>query len=78
MRFTMMIERDGEEIEVEIEATYYRGSRGHCDKYGAPEEPDDPPEIGIGTVTGPDGKEVELTDAELSRAEWKAREAMED
>ena len=29
------------EIEVEVTLEYHRGMKGHRDKYGAPEEPDD-------------------------------------
>lgn len=67
--FTHFIERDDQEIAVEVEYTYSRGSRGHCDRYGAPEEPDDDPEVEVQSVTGPDGKEMVLTPDEEKKIE---------
>jgi len=37
-------------LDVLVEYSAYKGCRGHCDKYGAPEEPDDPPSLEINHV----------------------------
>lgn len=58
----------GEEHEyvLEVDYHYYKGCKGHCDKYGVPEEPDDDQEIEIQSVTH-NGVDFELTDKENNR-----------
>ena len=36
-----------ESHKVRIQFDIFLGSRGHCDKYGCPEEPDTPPELEV-------------------------------
>lgn len=73
MTIEIVIERDGAEVIAECSFTCYKATRGHCDKYGAPEEPDEPAscefESAIDLATG---KPIELTDSEITEAEEKA------
>lgn len=72
MKTTIYVER-----EVEVEFTYHKGSKGHCDKYGAPEEPDEDPEMEFITATT-NGVEIALTDDEIVFAEAQALQEMID
>ena len=66
---TLTIERDGEEIEVEVEYDFYRASRGARDSYGAQLEPDEGASVEItSTVNTETGQEIELTDSETEKA----------
>ena len=47
------------EIPLVVSYTFHRGLRGSRDRFGVPEEPDDPDEIEIVTVSLPDGTELE-------------------
>jgi hypothetical protein len=66
-----------QEIILDIEFTQQKASRGHRDKYGAPEEPDEPECVEIESVKDPAGKEVELTKFEQARVEEKCFERIE-
>ena len=68
MTVTHTIIRDDVEHEVESEFQYHKGCAGHCDKYGAPEEPDEDPEMEH-IQTTMDSVEIELTPKELEIAE---------
>lgn len=69
---------DYEEINIEVSYNYYRACRGYRDKYGAPEEPDEPAYIEIGAVINlADGSEVELTDDEIEKLKEKIWSSME-
>lgn len=51
------------EYNIEIDYSYIPGSHGHCDKYGAPEEPDIDPEIEINHITNKDnGEQIDFED----------------
>lgn len=88
MTINLTIEREvGEdtvELEVECEFTChkaYRGARDSCGGIrgaGPPLEPDEPAHCEFDSATGPDGKEIELTDREIERATEKANEALND
>ena len=72
MTFQTTITRDEIEITIAIEYACYKGCCGHCDKYGAPEEPDDPDSIEIEKVTDVVAdSEIELTDNECKDIEEK-------
>ena len=47
---TTQITIDDIKVDVEVEYTAYPASRGHRDKHGAPEEPDEPATIEIESV----------------------------
>ncbi len=55
-------------ISLEVEFNYYPGCRGHCDKFGQKETPDDEPEIEV-TLIEYQGTEFELSDSELESLE---------
>lgn len=84
MTLDTTIERDDAEIPVTVEYSYHKGCPGRRDSLGGragcgpPLEPDDPEEIEIQSVKGPDGKEVDLTDDELERIEQRCWDALED
>lgn len=84
MTLETTIERDGVEIDITVEFTVRGGCRGSrdslCGKRGAgpPLEPDEPDEIEFESVTGPDGKEVELTQAEEKWIEEKCWDEVAD
>ena len=63
------IEVDDTELPITVTWTYYPGSRGHHDKYGAPEEPDEPPSIELVEVKDDRGGDVELTPEQEKRIE---------
>ena len=68
------------EIEVEVTLEYHRGMKGHRDKYGAPEEPDDPESWEI-LSTKPQPlleKDFELTKGEEEEAIQQAKEECGD
>lgn len=67
--------RDGEEIELTLEWEFIPESRGHRDRYGAPEEPDEPAYLELQSAKDSNGMEWELTDAEMKEAESQADEA---
>jgi hypothetical protein len=52
------------EIEVEVSFTYHKAIPGHRDKYGAPEEPDEPAYVEIDSVTY-DGKDIILSESDM-------------
>jgi hypothetical protein len=66
-----MIESDIE-VELEVECTFecHPFHAGHRDKYGAPEEPDDPAELEFDGATV-DGVDFELTESEIDQAREK-------
>ena len=68
MTITHTITRDDVETEITCEIRMIKASRGHRDRYGAPEEPDEPAEAEIEKVT-PD---IELTEAEEDAIREKA------
>ena len=67
---TIIIERHDNEIELTITGEYYPGAKGRkahpMDRFAPP---DDPAEVEILTVKDERGVEIEITDAELRRAE---------
>jgi len=79
--FTTEIEVEGEEIDIEVEFDYFPAMRGHRDKYGCPEEPDDPEELEITKViyveTGFEFQSNEY-DRFLEKIEEKAWEYLEN
>jgi hypothetical protein len=77
MTITLVVTR---EIEVEVTLEYHRGMKGHRDKYGAPEEPDDPESWEI-LSTKPQPlleKDFELTKGEEEEAIQQAKEECGD
>ncbi len=59
------IYRNNEDLDIEVDFIVHPSSRGHRDKYGAPEEPDTPAEIEITAARRVDNKqEIELTSSE--------------
>ena len=67
------------EIEIEVEYSYYGACRGHRDKYGAPEEPDEPAHIEIEFVVQKGSKvPINLTDEELDKLEQEIMENIAD
>lgn len=67
MQYTL--ERDSEELELEVEYEYHKAHRGYRNSMGVPEEPDDPEEIEVTSVTDESGKEVKLSDSEQEALE---------
>ena len=68
------------EVEIEVTLEYHRGMKGHRDKYGAPEEPDDPESWEI-LSTKPQPmleKDFELTKGEEEEANQQAKEECGD
>ena len=68
------------EVEIEVTLEYHRGMKGHRDKYGAPEEPDDPESWEI-LSTKPQPlleKDFELTNDEEEKAIQQAKEECGD
>lgn len=56
------------EVEIVIEYTCYAAHRGHCDKYGAPEEPDEDAHVEIDSIIDKaTGNEIEVTDNEMDK-----------
>lgn len=52
------------EREYTVEYEYIKGGKGQRDKFGQAIEPDDPGEINILSVFGPDGIEIKLSPEE--------------
>jgi len=77
MTTTLIIERDGTELEAECHFVYHKASRGHRDSMGAPEEPDSPADVEFIRATM-GVREYELTDEEIRRAKEKALDEMAD
>jgi hypothetical protein len=77
MTTTLIIERDGTELEAECHFVYHKLSRGHRDSFGVPEEPDSPAYMEFIGATC-DGVEIELTNDEQERAEEQALDEMAD
>jgi hypothetical protein len=75
---TITIERevDGHFVEMEVicRLEYTPASRGHRDKYGAPEEPDEPESLDFYDARLADGAEIELADSEEDSAIQQAFE----
>jgi len=64
----MTVERNGEELEVEVEGNIYPGHKGvHTLPNGDPGYPDEPAEVEITDITL-DGKVFDLTDEEMEKA----------
>lgn len=69
------IERDGEEIEIEVEFSMSKGSRGARDEFGVPMEPDEDPACEIESTKRLDNNaDVELTPEEVTKVEEKCYE----
>lgn len=68
------------EIPVTVEYTYYPPCRGHRDRYGAPEEPDEPASVEIGSVLDAKGNELwySLDEKQLKSIEDEIWEALRD
>ena len=57
-----------DEMTIYIDGVYIPGLPARRDEYGAPESPDDDPEVEITSATDEDGGDVELTDEETEEA----------
>ncbi len=66
------------EIDVTITLSYIPGSRGHRDRYGAPEEPDEPATFEVDTVEDQHGNDYDLTDSEYDEVLEKANLRWQD
>jgi hypothetical protein len=77
MTISFILTRNEREIEVEVELNYIPGSRGHRDRYGCPEEPDEPPTFEIVDVSDKDGNDYDLSDTEYEEVIDKAMETYE-
>lgn len=75
---TITIERDGVEFDVIVAFDYYPAHPGFRDKYGAPEEPDEPEQFDFVSATLNDGTEIELLDSEIEAATEQVSESMRD
>jgi len=68
LNIELFIERDGEELCVEVQGLYYKGMKGRMyERNGDPGYPDEPAEVEIINVTR-DGRPFELTEAEQETA----------
>lgn len=74
MKINFTLTRNEKDVEVEIELCYFPASRGHRDKYGAPEEPDEPASFEVETVEDAHGNPYDLSDAEYDEVIDKAWE----
>ncbi len=75
---TICVERD-DEVELTVEGEYWPGCRGvkaHPMDRFAP--PDDPDEMEVLSVKDKSGKEIDLSDTELKKAEEALRDAFSD
>ena len=66
---------DEHDVETIITGEYHPGLKGNRDRWGAPEAPDDDPEVYIISAVDTEGEEIELTDneEEIARtALWEA------
>ncbi len=77
MTLETTIERNDTEIPISVEYNYYKGCRGIHDKYGAPETPDEPPEIEIESAISNTGA-IELSYAEERKVEERIWQALAD
>ena len=57
-----------DDMTIYIDGVYIPGLPARRDEYGAPESPDDDPEVEIKQATDEDGGDVELTDEETEEA----------
>lgn len=68
MTHTTEIERGDDTVNVEVSYTLFRACRGHRDKYGCPEEPDEPASIEIESAKNlSSDEEIELTESEQDK-----------
>lgn len=75
----MTLNVKGEEQELKVTYTYYKGIRGHRNSMGIPEEPDEPPRVEINEVLIKGDKLLlELTDEELDSIETMCLEGFDD
>lgn len=54
-------------VYLTIEYAYWPATKGHCDRYGVPEEPDDGPEVEITSIKDEAGNEVELPESVIEQ-----------
>ena len=66
------------EREYTIEYEYIKGGKGQRDKFGQAIEPDDPGEINILSVFGPDGIEIKLNPEERASITAEIENDIED
>jgi hypothetical protein len=78
MQIKHTLTRNERDVEVTIELSYSPGCRGHCDRYGAPEEPDEPASFEVETVEDEHGNDYDLSDAEYDEVVEKAWERQQD
>jgi hypothetical protein len=77
--FTTSIERGDEEIELGVHFVFSPGMRGHRDRLGAPEEPDDEPCIEITkAINQRTGEETDLSEKEKRALESRSWDHLED
>ncbi|MDE2020970.1 MAG: hypothetical protein KGJ13_11590 [Patescibacteria group bacterium] len=69
MLLDLEIERDGDIIAVEVRLEFHPTMRGARTIFGSPIEPDESAHWEVQHATGPDGRLVKLTEAEIARAE---------
>jgi hypothetical protein len=53
-----------QEVEVDVEFTYFKAYRGYRDSLGVPEEPDEPAHYEIDSITDLEGNEINFDDIE--------------
>jgi len=79
MSITPSIERAGVEIEIEVEFSMSKGSRGARGSFGEQMEPDEDPECEIESVKRLDNnQDIELTPDETAKIEEKCYEYAND
>lgn len=66
------------EREYTVEYEYIKGGKGQRDKFGQAIEPDDPGEINILSVFGPDGIEIKLNPEERASITAEIENDIED
>ena len=66
------------EREYTIEYEYIKGGKGQRDKFGQAIEPDDPAEVNIHRVFGPDGVEIKLSEDERASITEEIEDDIED
>lgn len=69
MLLDLEIERDGEPVTVEVRLSFHPPVRGVKDPLGVPIEPDESAHWAFEFARGQDGRPIELTEAEIARAE---------
>ena len=72
MQLKFTLTRNERDVEVTVTLEYTPASRGYRDKYGAPEEPDEPATYEIGACEDDQGNYYDLTDAEYDEIVEKA------